>query len=48
MKHDNNKLIDNYFNILDETFFKISKRTDEIEMMLDGPVSISGLRDKRL
>ena len=46
VNHDNTKILDNYFNILDEIFNKISKRSDNIKDHLEGPVCLTGLRDK--
>jgi glutamate-1-semialdehyde aminotransferase len=45
----NMKIFDNYFNILDSVFFKISKCIkDNInpKKLLDGPICISGIREK--
>jgi len=45
----NMKIFDNYFNILDSVFFKISKCIkDNInpKKLLDGPMCISGVREK--
>ena len=46
VNHDNAKILDDYFNILDEIFYKISKRNEDIEGMLEGPVCLTGLRDR--
>ena len=41
--HDQKKIIDNYFDILDDIFYKISINKHNL---LDGPESIIGLRSK--
>ena len=46
VNHDNTKILDDYFNILDEIFNKISTTNVDIKKLLDGPVCLTGLRDK--
>jgi glutamate-1-semialdehyde aminotransferase/spore coat polysaccharide biosynthesis protein SpsF (cytidylyltransferase family) len=41
--HDS-KILNNYFDILDEVFYKIGKSRDEIKKMLDSEVCIGGIR----
>jgi glutamate-1-semialdehyde aminotransferase/spore coat polysaccharide biosynthesis protein SpsF (cytidylyltransferase family) len=48
VEHDN-KIIKNYFEILEEIFSKISKfvkSNDNSEILLDGPICIAGIRSK--
>jgi len=48
VEHDN-KIIKNYFEVLEEIFLKISKfvkSNDNSEILLDGPISIAGIRSK--
>ena len=48
VEHDN-KIIKNYFEILEEIFSKIGKfvkSNDNSEILLDGPISIAGIRSK--
>jgi glutamate-1-semialdehyde 2,1-aminomutase len=40
----NSKTLNNYFNILDEVFYKIGKSEDEIKKMLDTEVCLGGIR----
>ena len=45
----NNKIIENYFEILEEIFEKIGnsiKSNDNSRILLDGPISIAGIRSK--